>query len=51
MSRIQDLQLEKLRLWPDSIGDPIVLVDSLQGRTGSGLGFRKILLAVMKRVD
>lgn len=51
VSRIQDLQLEKLRLWPDSIGDPIVLVGSLQGRTGSGLGFRKILLAVMKRVD
>lgn len=51
VSRIQDLQLEKLRLCPDSIGEPIVLVDSVQGRTRSGLGFRQILLAVMRRVD
>ena len=44
MGRVQDPQAEKLRLWPDSIGESWRSL--CKGERGSGLGFRKILLAV-----
>ena len=49
VGRVQDLQAEELRLWPDSTGEPRRSL--CKGGRGSGLGFRKILLAVMRRVD
>lgn len=48
VSRVQDLQAEELRLWPDSTGEPWRIL--CRGRTREGLGFRKIFLAVMRRV-
>ena len=44
MGRVQDPQAEELRLWPDSIGESWRSL--CKGERGSGLGFRKILLAV-----
>lgn len=44
----QDPQAEELRLWPHSTGEPWRILS--RGGTGSGLGFQKILLAIMKGV-
>ena len=49
-SRVQELQAEELRLWPDdSTGEPWRVL--CRGGSEPGMGFRRISLAIVKRMD